>query len=286
MEIPKTLIGKNNILFLTNDSAEELKVQCNNLLKVHIPSLSRYTFKNHFLFIYPNKSLIYKDYLPNEYVCRYRPALNIYKKKFRNNLYDLYQILKNETDVYYKTDTHINFKGNYIVYKYFINTINSRLGLNIVPEELEIHVKTCELSTLNLGVGDLTWSSNLGNQTLVDIQDNYYYNNKCSFYCLYKVDNNNPIRFLDYQLNDKTSELEGSTVYWDIISKYIIHTKNVNKVPFKILILYDSLFLSILPLFFYLFNEIYLVKDVYSNELVNLINPDYIFEFRVERFLF
>ena len=286
METPKTLIGKNNVLFLINDSSEELKIHCDNLLKVHIPSLSRYTFKNHFIFVYPNKSVIYKQYLPDEYICRYRPALNIYKRKFRNNLYDLYKILKNEEDVYYKTDTHINLKGNYIVYKYFINTINDRLGLNIIPEQLQINVMNCQLSTLNRGVGDLTWSSNLGNQELVDITDNYYYNDKCSFYCTYKIDNNSYIRFLDYQLNDKTNELEGNVVYWEIITKYIIHTKNDNKIPLKVLILYDSLLLSILPLFFDIFNEIYMAKDIYSNELINLINPDYIFEFRVERFLF
>ena len=59
----KTLIGKNNILFLMNDSAKELEVHCNNLNLVVDKTLSRYNFENTIFFVYPNKSLIYKDFL-------------------------------------------------------------------------------------------------------------------------------------------------------------------------------------------------------------------------------
>ena len=111
--VNKTLIGKNNVLFLQNDACDELNVHCNNVVKVTDATLSRYNFDNFMIFIFPNKSLIYKNYLPDEYVFKYRPALEIYKKKFQNNLYDLYEILKNYDDVYYNTDTHINCKGSY-----------------------------------------------------------------------------------------------------------------------------------------------------------------------------
>jgi len=127
----KTLIGRDNILFLINDSAQELNIHCENLDKIYDKSLSRYNVDNFIIFIYPNKSLIYKENLPSEYNIKYRPGLDIYKQKFNNNLYDLYEILKNEKDIYYKTDTHINIKGNYLVYKYVIEIINKRLGLNI-----------------------------------------------------------------------------------------------------------------------------------------------------------
>jgi len=84
--LPKTLIGKENILFLINDESEELKVHCENLLKIQDTTLSRYIHKNTYIFVYPNKSLIYKDYLPNEYVVQYRPAIEIYKNKFKNKI--------------------------------------------------------------------------------------------------------------------------------------------------------------------------------------------------------
>jgi hypothetical protein len=287
MTLYKTLIGKNDYLFLINDSGEELQVHCNNRLKVNIHALSRYTFKNYFMFVYPNKSYIYKEHLPDEYSgkCKHRPSLNVYKNKFKSNLYDLYEILKDESDVYYKTDTHINFKGNYIVYKYFIEIINFRLDLNIIPEEIELSVKTCELSSLKLEVGDLTEPLNLGDQELSNTQDNFYYNDNYFFYCVYKIDKDNDIRFLDYNFNDKTVELDGRIAYWDIMTSYIIYKKNDNKIPLRILIFYDSFLLSILPLLFDLFNEIYFIKTTHSNDLINFVKPDYVFEFRVERFL-
>lgn len=287
MSLNKTLIGKNNILFLTNDTGEELKIHCENLLKVSDLTLSRYNFENFILFVYPDKSLIYKDYLPDEYECKYRPAFDVYKDKFKNHMHDLYEILKNETDVYYKTDTHINMKGNYIVYNYFIEIINSELKLNIIPKKIELDVKTCELRTLPHGIGDLTWETNLGNQIIYDKNDNYYFGKDLvCFYNIHIIENESNIRFLNYQLDDETKLLEGKNADWIIISKYIISVKNTDKLPLKIIIFYDSFLLNTLSLYFDLFNEIYFIKNVYSNDLIKLINPDYVFEFRLERFLF
>ena len=73
-------------------------------------------------------------------------------------------------------------------------------------------------------------------------------------------------------------------VDWNIVSKYMIYKKN-NLKNFKVIIFYDSFLLNILPLYMELFNEVYMIKNVYSNQLIEMINPDYIFEFRVERFL-
>ena len=74
---------------------------------------------------------------------------------------------------------------------------------------------------------------------------------------------------------------------WDIISKYIIYIKNENINPkIKVLIFYDSFLLHSLQLYFDLFYEIYFIKNVYNIETINLIKPDFVFEFRCERFLF
>jgi len=276
----KTLIGKNGILFLHNDSAKELDVHCNNLNLIQDATLSRYTFNNFFIFVYPNKSLIYKDYLPDGYICKYRPAFDIYKNKFNNNIFDLYEILKNETDVYYKTDTHINFKGNYIVYKYFIDILNSRLNLNLIPKEIDL--KMCEL-----GGADLTCVENLGQQQLSSKQDNYYFSHDCpGFYSEYIIKNDNDIRFLNYNLIDITYSLEDTLCVWNTLSNYIVYKKNDKKVPLKVVVFHDSFFISTIPLYLDLFDEIYLIKNSYNNDLINLINPNVVLEFRVERFLF
>jgi hypothetical protein len=288
----KTLIGKNNYLFLQNDTCRELEVHCNNLNLVTDTSLSRYNFKNFLITIFPNKSYIYSKFLPDGYNVNYRPAFQIYKNKFDEKIIDGYAELSDQENIYYKTDTHINLKGNYIIYKKFIEKVNNLYNLNLVAKHINIHSKVCKLNTLPYGVGDLTYPVNLGDQTLDDINDIYFYSDDITdFYCIYKINNEENIRFLDYNLVDNTSILEkdNKNIDWVVISKYIIYKKNThnNTSCKKIIIFYDSFLLNIISLYFELFDEcnVYFIKSIYENALINLIKPDYIFEFRLERFL-
>jgi hypothetical protein len=274
----KTLIGKSGYLFLMNDESKELDIHCNNLCTVNDLNLHRYTFKNYLLFVYPDKSYLFSKYLPDNYIATYRPSFDIYKQKFNERCIDLLDCLHG--DVYYKTDTHINFKGSSFVYKLFIETVNNLFQLNLKLKHLNIESKIGELSHLNLGVGDLIWFGNLGNQVIDETTDTFYFDSNYSFYYKYVIING-PIRFLDYSLNDKTLSLQNNVVNWDIISNSIIYI--YNKGP-KILIFYDSFLLQSISLYFDLF-EVYFVKSVYDNVLINKINPDYVFEFRIERFL-
>lgn len=287
----KTLIGKNNYLFLTNDSCNELEIHCNNKNLVNNINLPQYKFDKFIIVVFPNKSYIYKKYLPEKYDAKYRPAIQIYKNKLENKIMDGYELLKNEDDVYYKTDTHINLKGNYIIYKNFVKKINELYNLNLTAKNVILQNKTCKLNELKYGIGDLTWKINLGDQILDDINDTYYFSDDISdFYNVYEIKNNSDIRFLTYELCDKTNFLEEQNDFarWDVISKYIIYKKNIDKcdTQLKVIIFYDSFLLNILPLYFDLFYEVYLIKSVYDNALINLIKPCYVFEFRVERFLF
>lgn len=281
----KTLIGKNDYLFLINDGCKELETQSSKVIP-NIKMPSHLAFSNYILIVFPNKSLIQNHYLPERYKGKYRHRLNIYKSHLKEKLLDGYDYLKDENDVYYKTDTHINLKGSYIVYKKFIEKVNELFNLNLIVEIINIEVKTCILKDLCRGVGDLTWETNLGNQVLNDITDTYYYSNDMlDFYTRYIIKNENSIKFLDYKLNDNTLVLENQNASWDIISKYIIYKKNEH-CKHIVLIFYDSFLLSTLPLYLNLFGEVYLIKSIYSNDLIKLINPKYVFEFRVERFLF
>jgi hypothetical protein len=69
-----------------------------------------------------------------------------------------------------------------------------------------------------------------------------------------------------------------------MLSNYILYVKNSEK-KYKIVIFFDSFLASSLQLYIPLFNEIYLIKTCFDISLINLINPDYVFEFRCERFL-
>lgn len=282
----KTLIGKNNYLFLHNDSSRELDVGCNNLNLIYDTTLERFKFKNFVLIVFPNKSLIYKDYLPDNYQVKYRPALDNYIKVLKNKVIDTYSVLKNEEDVYYKTDTHINMKGSYIVYKYFIQEINKLYSLNIIPKEITILSKECILTQLPYGIGDLLWKLNLGEQIVENHNDIFYYNTDVEdIYCIKQIQINDKLRILDYQLNDKNNELQNLIIDWNILSKNILYQKNICNNKQKVLIFYDSFLNSLLSLYLELFEEVYMIKSVYNNEIINIIKPDYVFEFRVERFL-
>ena len=291
----KTLIGKDNYLFLINDSAKELEVHCNNLNLVNEQHLQKYKFDHFLLIVFPNKSLIYKEYLPQEYVIKHRPALNMYKRVLNKKIFDAYDILKNEKDVYYKTDTHINIKGAYIVYKQFIQKINNLFHLNIKPKECVILNKQFILSNLQLGIGDLLWSSNLGQQHIEDHTDTFYYSDDIDYiYCKHIIQQDGAIRLFNKQLIDKTAELHGSVLSWDILSNFILYQKknlhnnnnNNNNNNLKVLIFYDSFLTSTLSLYLDLFDEIYMIKDIYNTTIIDTIKPDFVFEFRVERFLF
>lgn len=285
--INKTLIGKNNYLFLINDSCRELEVHCNNLNLVNKNNLSRYNLHNFLLIVFPNKSLIYKDYLPQEYIVKYRPGLECYIDYFGDKVIDTYDLLKNESDTYYKTDTHINLKGNYLVYKYFIEKLNETYNLSIIPKEITLLSKECVLTDLKYGIGDLLWKSNLGDQIIDDNKDTFHYSNDLNYlYYNYKIKKTNPIRILNKELLDATHEFEDSLLSWEILSNNILYKKNISKYKLKVLIFYDSFLISLIDLYLELFEEVYMAKDIYNNKLIDMINPDFVFEFRVERFLF
>ena len=82
----KTLIGKEGHLFLVNDGSKEIEIHCNNLNLVKDQSLSRYNFNNFMIIVFPDKSVVYKKFLPDKYICKYRPALDIYKNKLKHHL--------------------------------------------------------------------------------------------------------------------------------------------------------------------------------------------------------
>ena len=283
----KTLIGKNNYLFLINDSCRELEVHCNNLNLVNSEYLHRYNFKNFCLIVFPNKSLIYKQYLPDNYDVKYRPAIIEYNKFLKNKVIDTYDILKDKEDVYYKTDTHINMKGAYITYKHFIEKMNKMYNLNIRPKEISILNKKCVLTELKYGIGDMLWKDNLGDQVIENNIDSFYYSNDIEYiYCNHIITTDDKIRILDYNLIDQNIILKDSIIDWNILSKNILHQKNECENNLKVIIFYDSFLTSTLNLYLELFHEVYMVKCIYNNDFIKIINPDYVFEFRVERFLF
>lgn len=73
------------------------------------------------------------------------------------------------------------------------------------------------------------------------------------------------------------------------MSNYILYRNNENngeQKQYKVLLFYDSFLANVLDLYLKLFKEVYMIKDIYDRKYIEYIKPDYVFEFRVERFLF
>ena len=285
----KTLIGKENYLFLQNDSNRELEVHNNNLCVVsknfHL-KFEKYLSK-YLLIVFPNKSLVHQRYLPDGFDLKYRPGIDMYKKYLNDRIIDLYEYLKNE-DSFYKTDTHMNLNGAYISYEVVISKLRAIFNIQVEKPNIHLQKKECILADLNLGLGDLTWEMNLGQQDLKDKSDIYYYSDDIEpIYTRYKISSSDKhLAILNYNLEYCNTQYDGTVIDWNIVSNYIIYSiNNEVKQKEKILIFYDSFLLSSLSLWRQAFHEVYFIKNTFNPEMVKKINPDYILEFRVERFL-
>jgi len=290
----KTLIGKENWLFLQNDSCRELEIHNDDYCNVSLNFYKKYEkYKEKtILVVFPNKSLIYKQYLPDGYDLKYRKPFDIYAKYFDTHIIDGYNLLKDEENIFYKTDTHINNKGSLVIYYHFIDKINELFALNITKQVYELKKIECEsLVEMNLAIGDLTWSFNLGDQSLSCIRDTFYeIVDNPQLYIKYIFNDNKDIVLFNYDDNiliDETMLYINKILDWHILSKYILFKNNNKNTENKtVVFFYDSFLCSSMHLYINLFTNVYFVKSIFNPKIIDLINPDYVFEFRCERFLF
>lgn len=285
MSIIKTLKGKQNYLFLINDSMDSLNSHTLKKNKVYSPVLRSDKLTR--ILIFPDKEIICKDFLPDNLKIKYRDSLDYYKNYFKEKLLDPTTLLE-PTD-YYKTDSHINNKGALKVYKYFNKIISDMHDIILLEEDVILEeIKTNSLSLIGKGVGDLSWDSNKGSLVLEDISDIYYkLPKKYDFYCTKYDNTEKDFQILTKNLENISLYYKNTSIDWNCISNNILYyNSNEAKTNKKVLVFYDSFLLSSIGLYKNIFKEIYFIKTVYDNNNINKINPDYVFEFRVERFLY
>lgn len=280
----KTLIGKEGYLFLHNDSSLEIEKHCNPRYTCNTIVLNTIAhIKNYILIVFPDKSYTLRQFLPDTIIPIHRPAFDQYAKVLGNRIVDGYAVIENTHEVFYKTDTHMNLKGVLLVLNAAIQQLNIVFGCTIDPFTISLHrAEVNSLSPLQVGIGDLTWSPNLGNQTLESCHDIYYSTD--TYTHIYKTIIGGYVTLLSSTLQDCTHMHATMYFTWDTLSEYIIYRNNPHK-KYKVLVFYDSFTVPVLPLLIGMFNEIYLAKQIFNKDLVDKINPTYVLEFRVERFL-
>jgi len=179
----------------------------------------------------------------------------------------------------------------YLIYILFLDKVKKlfHLGVNLKRATINA-VDVNSLSELNNGLGDLTWSQNLGDQVLSSKNDTFFVSNEINaLYTIYEFKENDRIRLMRFQSNQLLDETDiniGEKMDWIVISKYILYKKNDCYPNCRILIFYNSFLLSTMSLYLELTSDVYMFKSTFNKSLVEHLNPDYVFEFRVERFLF
>lgn len=284
----KTLFGKEDYLFLINDASKSLENHCNNISIFNFNYINVYykyiESKKILFFMFPDKEIICKDYLPDKYKIINRDKMNYYKLNFFDLFYDSSKLF--DVNDFYKTDTHINLKGMLKFYNEVCKIISEKLNINIKTRYFDIKMKEV------IGNGDLIQGVNIGTNIAKKIKEKLYYieddisiiNGIYSKKKIYYKNNN--IKLLDKNLKNISDNYDKKSLYWNDIKHLIFYSKNENIYNnIKVVIFYDSFLASTLNLYTELFNEVYMIKNIFNTKFIEYINPDFVLEFRIERFL-
>ena len=284
----KTLFGKDDYLFLINSIGKSLENHCMISKKINISNLNKYAeyiySKKILFFMFPDKEIICNNFLPDNYKILNRDKMSYYKLFFFDLFYDSTHLF-DITD-YEKTDTHINLKGMLKFYNKACKIISNILNINIKTREFDIKMKEV------IGNGDLIQGVNIGTNIATKTKANFYFVDEDisiinTIYSKEKIyDKNNNIKLLDKNLKNISDNYDKKSLYWDDIKDLILYRKNNNiNNNIKVAIFYDSFLASTINLYTELFNEVYMIKSIFNAKFIEYINPDFILEFRIERFL-
>jgi hypothetical protein len=275
----KTLIGKEGYLFLTNDGNREIEKHCSKEYACNTDVVNMYSkLENFLLVVFPDKSYVLPQYLPDGFNPIYRPVFDHYRKALGDRIVDGYDIIKDTPEIFYKVDSHMNTKGCIMILNAAIGRLNSLFGYILATVNCQLKRVECEPFE-----GDLTIPINLGGQQLESKRDVHYYADEYIYIRSLKV-TGTPFRILTKTLEDCTVKLLGQQITWEIISEYIFYQKNADKTG-KVVVFCDSFTIPNMCYILSMFNEVYLIKDKFRTKLVEMIAPTHIIEMRIERFL-
>jgi len=269
----KSMKGKNDILFLVNDSNNEILQHysdINNFDNSKLLLLNKINYNyniclnnsiKYYFFIIPDKSVVLKEYLPFkvDFCNRISDLVN------NNIIIDLYDNTLNE-EHYFKYDSHINYIGalnfiykiiKYINIEYIIDDFNKLFNF------IESLLTSDLLSDINYMLPEPRLFFEEKIKSVI-----YNDNNKIS---IIDLTNNIPNKY------SKCKDRES------------LHYKNSKSLTeLRVLILRDSSTNLLIPYLMLIFNEIFLYWDHFEPinlKLIEFYKPDIILDIRTERFL-
>ena len=269
----KSLIGKNNMLFLINDTNDELMIhydssyktnfnktiffnQCEQKINISEKYGAKYIF-----FISPDKSVVCGKNLPFETnICN---RIDIDFIKTIKCCYDLYENSNLTIDDYFNSDSHVNFNGAKKIVSNLLKIVFPSIIINfdIIEETFVIYNR----------LGDLADPINYKYE---EPQPNIF------------IDNVKQI-LLGAHIQDKSSSLPFKFKF--IYSRQsVYHINNQPMIDKKILYFCDSTTFSFLSVYLSsIFKESLYYWDhwFFNEEIIDYFKPDYIFEIRTERLL-
>jgi hypothetical protein len=270
-ELNCTIKGKEDYLFLINDSSTEIRQHYDdsysNIFRTE-DFVDNYNFKKKFcddrnikylFFIIPDKSVVCKDLLPFEVgnIKRNYDSIKHLVPDFSDNL---------DHTCYFKTDTHINFLGGKELAYYFLNHINKDFQRDDFEKLFEDNIIISE----KFHDGDLASEHNW---SYSEDERNEFIKEK-----IMSFDNKNIVNFTDDLPEEFEKHGKRKAVFW----------KNEKSLTDqRVLIFRDSSTSLLANVFAGYFRELLLYWDhwAFNEALVEWYKPDIIVEIRTERFL-
>lgn len=268
--LKKCIKGKDNYLFLVNDSNNELKQHFDpyyenrfnkDIFLKQLNEKKKYSKENnikYFFFLVPDKSLVCKDFLPFE--------SNYEKRNFNtinNDLPDFREYL--DYSCYFKNDSHINYEGGKKLSYCYLKHLDPDFDKSIFKKLISDQIIKRDAEHPGDLITEINWSySN-------EERDDFLNDNVIQYVNKY-------LQLLNHKIPERFKQSVRETVYYE-------NEQGLTKL--KVLILRDSSLNLLKDILSIYFNEILLYWGYWSfnKDLIEWYKPDIILEIKTERFL-
>lgn len=275
LKLKKSVKGKDNYLFLINDTNDELRQHFDKNFEspfsleksLKVQQIKKTYIENKgikfYSFAIPDKSVVCKDFLPFDVDYVYREI------EHRHDIIDL-KCEELQPKHYSKSDTHTNYLGGELLSFKILNNIDNSFTEKDFEKLIE-NSNEIKIDTYYDLCSPLNWSYSFAELTRLRYSGNFKRNSKS-----YQPTN----------LEDLSSEIpdEFKVVHR---SESIFYRNNKSFSKLRVLIFHDSTMIYLRNYLSFYFREMFLYWDhgTFNTDLIDWFKPDLVLEIRIERFI-